>query len=280
MIAETTGDFVTPVLNQASRHTLEAIEKKRQKNEEAIPEENQKIEEEPYENKKKIDKNKKQTKKKKSIVKKKKKKEIEKVSDYTEVSSPEEMLQYAIPGDEKGNNNKNNNNNNSFSSKSIANKLNEIDIKYYDSLDPMTFQYAQGKTDQPAKALYYFGKGTFKGVLNGLGETGKGIYNLGKGAKHGIGFVAHNPKASIKEVINTCKGSCELMQTLGVKGSYQLVQEVAKQVGKEAAGLVKEFTNADINGSLNIMRKAVPKLFSNGIEDVVVRPYSKVKTFL
>lgn len=38
--------------------------------------------------------------------------------------------------------------------------------------------------------------------------------------------------------------------------------------------------NADINGSLNIMRKAVPKLFSNGIEDVVVRPYSKVKTFL
>jgi len=38
--------------------------------------------------------------------------------------------------------------------------------------------------------------------------------------------------------------------------------------------------NADINGSLNIMRKAVPKLFSNGIEDVVVRPYGKVKTFL
>ena len=38
--------------------------------------------------------------------------------------------------------------------------------------------------------------------------------------------------------------------------------------------------NADINGSLNIMRKAVPKLFSNGIEDVVVRPYSKVNTFL
>ena len=38
--------------------------------------------------------------------------------------------------------------------------------------------------------------------------------------------------------------------------------------------------NADINGGLNIMRKAVPKLFSNGIEDVVVRPYSKVKTFL
>ncbi len=38
--------------------------------------------------------------------------------------------------------------------------------------------------------------------------------------------------------------------------------------------------NADINGSLNIMRKAVPKLFSNGIEGVVVRPYSKVKTFL
>ena len=56
MIAETTGDFVTPVLNQASRHTLEAIEKKRQKNEEAIPEENQMIEEETDENKKKKDK--------------------------------------------------------------------------------------------------------------------------------------------------------------------------------------------------------------------------------
>jgi transposase len=30
--------------------------------------------------------------------------------------------------------------------------------------------------------------------------------------------------------------------------------------------------NADVNGSLNILRKAVPNAFSNGIEGVVVHP--------
>ena len=30
--------------------------------------------------------------------------------------------------------------------------------------------------------------------------------------------------------------------------------------------------NADINGSLNILRKAVPNAFSNGVEGVVVHP--------
>ena len=46
---------------------------------------------------------------------------------------------------------------------------------------------------------------------------------------------------------------------------------------RESRGLykrkgVKERVNADVNGSYNIMRKAVPTLFSNGIEGVVVRP--------
>ena len=30
--------------------------------------------------------------------------------------------------------------------------------------------------------------------------------------------------------------------------------------------------NADVNGSLNILRKAVPNAFSNGVEGVVVHP--------
>jgi transposase len=30
--------------------------------------------------------------------------------------------------------------------------------------------------------------------------------------------------------------------------------------------------NADLNGSYNIMRKVVPNVFTNGIEDVVVHP--------
>jgi len=36
--------------------------------------------------------------------------------------------------------------------------------------------------------------------------------------------------------------------------------------------------NSDVNGSLNILRKAVPKVFSDGIEDVAVHP-KRVKSF-
>ena len=46
---------------------------------------------------------------------------------------------------------------------------------------------------------------------------------------------------------------------------------------RESRGLykrkgVKERVNADVNGSYNIMRKAIPTLFGKGIEGVVVRP--------
>jgi IS605 OrfB family transposase len=36
--------------------------------------------------------------------------------------------------------------------------------------------------------------------------------------------------------------------------------------------------NADINGSYNIMRKAIPNVFSNGIEGLVVHPV-RIKTY-
>lgn len=42
-------------------------------------------------------------------------------------------------------------------------------------------------------------------------------------------------------------------------------------------GLYKSKTgkliNADVNGSYNILRKAIPNAFAEGIEDVVVHPY-------
>ena len=46
---------------------------------------------------------------------------------------------------------------------------------------------------------------------------------------------------------------------------------------RESRGLykrkgVKERVNADVNGSYNIMRKAIPTFFNKGIEGVVVRP--------
>ncbi|CCQ64087.1 hypothetical protein CWATWH0401_1096 [Crocosphaera watsonii WH 0401] len=34
----------------------------------------------------------------------------------------------------------------------------------------------------------------------------------------------------------------------------------------------RKLINADVNGSLNIMRKAVPNAFGHGIEGVVVHP--------
>jgi putative transposase len=34
----------------------------------------------------------------------------------------------------------------------------------------------------------------------------------------------------------------------------------------------KIFINADVNGSYNILRKAVPNVFNNGIEGVAVHP--------
>jgi len=47
-------------------------------------------------------------------------------------------------------------------------------------------------------------------------------------------------------------------------------------------GLFKSSTgrtiNSDVNGSLNILRKAVPAVFSNGIEDIAVYP-ERVKSF-
>ena len=33
-----------------------------------------------------------------------------------------------------------------------------------------------------------------------------------------------------------------------------------------------KYINADVNGSYNIMRKAIPNVFANGIEGVVVHP--------
>ncbi|MCL2925485.1 MAG: hypothetical protein MGF17_12935 [Trichodesmium sp. MAG_R04] len=36
--------------------------------------------------------------------------------------------------------------------------------------------------------------------------------------------------------------------------------------------LIEELDNADVNGSLNILRKTVPNAFSNGLEGVVVHP--------
>lgn len=36
--------------------------------------------------------------------------------------------------------------------------------------------------------------------------------------------------------------------------------------------------NADVNGSLNILRKVVPTVFNNGIESVAVHP-KRIKSF-
>ena len=52
------------------------------------------------------------------------------------------------------------------------------------------------------------------------------------------------------------------------KGEY-----IGKRIRR---GLFKDsddrLINADINGSYNIMRKAIPNVFANGIEYVVVHP--------
>ena len=55
------------------------------------------------------------------------------------------------------------------------------------------------------------------------------------------------------------------------------IERHAEYIGKRIKrGLFKasdgRLINADINGSYNIMRKAIPNAFANGIEDVVVHP--------
>ena len=46
-------------------------------------------------------------------------------------------------------------------------------------------------------------------------------------------------------------------------------KRVTRRLYKASNGLKY---NADVNGSLNILRKAVPNAFSNGVEGVVVHP--------
>ena len=46
-------------------------------------------------------------------------------------------------------------------------------------------------------------------------------------------------------------------------------KRVTRRLDKASNGLKY---NADANGSLNILRKAVPNAFSNGVEGVVVHP--------
>ena len=46
-------------------------------------------------------------------------------------------------------------------------------------------------------------------------------------------------------------------------------KRVTRRLYKASNGLTY---NADVNGSLNILRKAVPNAFSNGVEGVVVHP--------
>lgn len=72
----------------------------------------------------------------------------------------------------------------------------------------------------------------------------------------------------INEESYTSKCSFLDNESIEKHDSY-LGKRIKRGLFKTAEG---KLINADINGSLNILKKAVPDAFSQGIEDVVVHP--------
>lgn len=80
--------------------------------------------------------------------------------------------------------------------------------------------------------------------------------------KHGINLITHEESYTSK---------CSFLDNESVcKHDDYLGKRIKRGLFKSSKGIL---INADVNGSYNILRKAVPNVFSDGIEGVAVHPY-------
>ena len=80
--------------------------------------------------------------------------------------------------------------------------------------------------------------------------------------KHGINFITHEESYTSK---------CSFLDNEQVcKHDDYLGRRIKRGLFKSSDG---RLINADVNGSYNILKKAVPNVFSDGIEGVAVHPY-------
>lgn len=80
--------------------------------------------------------------------------------------------------------------------------------------------------------------------------------------KHGINFITHEESYTSK---------CSFLDNEQIcKHDNYLGRRIKRGLFKSSEG---RLINADVNGSYNILKKAVPNVFSDGIEGVAVHPY-------
>lgn len=87
-----------------------------------------------------------------------------------------------------------------------------------------------------------------------------------KARKCGLNIIKHEESYTSK---------CSFLDLEDIKKHESYIgQRIKRGLFKSPSGLI----NSDVNGSLNILRKAVPKVFTNGIEGVAVHP-KRIKSF-
>ena len=80
--------------------------------------------------------------------------------------------------------------------------------------------------------------------------------------KHGINFITHEESYTSK---------CSFLDNEEItKHETYKGKRIKRGLFKTSTGVL---INADVNGSYNILKKAVPNAFVNGIEGVAVHPY-------